>query len=85
MATCTSPSNDHRRLDYVETLDDESAETPCGLFERSRICFRSIGKAIDEVMSDNGTNSRSKKFGAQLARQAIARTFRRPNRPQTNG
>ena len=50
-----------------------------------RVWFRSIGIATDEVISDNGANFRSKKFAAQLARRAIAHTFCRPYRPQTNG
>ena len=73
------------RLACVEALDDETAETLCGFFERARIWFRSIGIAVDEVTSDNGANFRSRKFAAQLARHAIAHTFTRPYRPQTNG
>ncbi len=77
--------DDHSRLAYVEALDDETAETLCGFFERARCWFRSIGIAVDEVISDNGANFRSRKFAAQLARHAIAHTFTRPYRPQTNG
>ncbi len=77
--------DDHSRLAYVEALDDETADTLCGFFERARIWFRSVGVAIDEIITDNGANFRSKKFAAQLARQAIAHTFCRPYRPQTNG
>ena len=77
--------DDHSRLAYVEALDNETADTLCGFFERARIWFRSIGVAVDEVITDNGANFRSKKFAAHLARQAIAHTFTRPYRPQTNG
>ncbi len=77
--------DDHSRLAYVEALDDETADTLCGFFERARIWFRSVGVAVDEIITDNGANFRSKKFAAQLARQAIAHTFCRPYRPQTNG
>ena len=77
--------DDHSRLAYVEALDNETADTLCGFFERARIWFRSIGIAVDEVISDNGANFRSKAFADQLARRAIAHTFTRPYRPQTNG
>ncbi|WP_419846908.1 IS481 family transposase [Candidatus Poriferisocius sp.] len=77
--------DDHSRLAYVEALDDETADTLCGFFERARIWFRSIGVAVDEIITDNGANFRSKKFAAHLARQAIDHTFTRPYRPQTNG
>ncbi len=77
--------DDHSRLAYVEALDNETADTLCGFFERARIWFRSIGVAVDEVISDNGANFRSRKFAAQLASRAIAHTFTRPYRPQTNG
>ncbi len=77
--------DDHSRLAHVEALDNETAQTLRGFFERARCWFRSIGVAIDEVISDNGPNFRSKKFAAQLARNAIAHTFTRPYRPQTNG
>ena len=77
--------DDHSRLAYVEALDDETADTLCGFFERARIWFRSIGVAIDEVISDNGPNFRSKKFAAQLAARSIDHNFTRPYRPQTNG
>ena len=77
--------DDHSRLAYVEALDNETADTLVGFFERARIWFRSIGIAVDEVISDNGANFRSKKFADQLARQAIDHIFCRPYRPQTNG
>ena len=77
--------DDHSRLAYVEALDNETADTLVGFFDRARVWFRSIGVAVDEVITDNGPNFRSKKFAAQLARRAIAHTFCRPYRPQTNG
>ncbi|MCQ3811787.1 MAG: IS481 family transposase [Acidimicrobiia bacterium] len=77
--------DDHSRLAYVEALDNETADTLVGFFERARVWFRSIGVAVDEIITDNGPNFRSKKFAAQLAARAIAHTFTRPYRPQTNG
>ena len=77
--------DDHSRLAYVEALDNETAATLCEFFERARCWFRSIGVAVDEVISDNGANFRSRKFADHLARRAISHTFTRPYRPQTNG
>lgn len=77
--------DDHSRLACVEALDDETADTLCGFFERARVWFRSVGVAVDEVFSDNGANFRSKKFADLLASRAIAHTFTKPYRPQRNG
>lgn len=77
--------DDHSRLAYVEALDNETADTLVGFFERARVWFRSIGIAVDEIITDNGPNFRSKTFAAQLAARAIAHTFTKPYRPQTNG
>ena len=77
--------DDHSRLAYVEALDNETADTLVGFFDRARIWFRGIGVAIDEIITDNGPNFRSKKFADQLARRAIPHIFTRPYRPQTNG
>ena len=66
--------DDHSRLAYVEALDNETADALCGFFERARQWFRSIGIAVDEIITDNGPNPRSKKFAAQLAARAIAHT-----------
>ena len=77
--------DDHSRLAYVEALDNETADTLVGFFERARVWFRSIGVAVDEVITDNGANFRSTKFADQLAARAIAHTFTKPYRPQTNG
>ena len=77
--------DDHSRLAYVEALDNETADTLVGFFERARIWFRCIGVAIDEIITDNGPNFRSKKFADQLASHAIYHIFTRPYRPQTNG
>ena len=75
--------DDHSRLAYVEALDNETADTLVGFFDRARLWFRSI--AVDEIITDNGPNFRSKKFADQLASHAIYHIFTRPYRPQTNG
>ena len=77
--------DDHSRLAYVEALDDETADTLVGFFDRARLWFRGIGVAIAEIITDNGPNFRSKKFADQLARRAISHIFGRPYWPQTNG
>ena len=76
--------DDHSRLAYVEALDNETADTLVGFFERARVWFRSIGIAVDAIITDNGPNFRSKTFADQLAARSIAHTFAKPYRPQTN-
>ena len=41
--------------------------------------------AVDEVMSDNGSNFRSRVFAELLAERAIKHRRTRPYRPRTNG
>ena len=66
---------DHSRRAYVEALDDETADTLCGFFERARCWFRSIGVAVDEVISDDGANFRARRFASQFAARSVAYTF----------
>ena len=49
--------DDHSRLAYVEALDNETADTLVGFFDRARLWFQSIGVAVDEVITDNGPTS----------------------------
>ena len=41
---------------YVEALNNETAITLCEFFERARLWFRSVGVAVDEILTNNGAN-----------------------------
>ncbi len=83
LLTCSN-TTDHSRLAYVEALNNETAITLCEFFERARLWFRSVDVAVDEILTDNGANFKSKKFADQLAHQTITHTFTKPYQPQTN-
>ena len=75
----------HSRLAYSEAHANEQAVTMIAFWHRAREFFASYGIVIERVMTDNGSCYRSKEFKKQLITQAIAHTFIRPYRPQTNG
>ena len=77
--------DDHSRVAYVEAHDNEQAETLVEFWSRAQDWFWAKGMTVDEVMSDNGSNFRSRVFAEQLAQRAIKHRRTRPYRPQTNG
>jgi len=77
--------DDHSRVAYVEAHDDEKAETLAEFWERAQDWFWARGMPIDEVISDNGANLRSRLFAEILAERSIRHRRTRPYRPQTNG
>ncbi len=77
--------DDHSRVAYVEAHDDETAATLVGFWGRAQDWFWSKGMIIDEVMSDNGSNFRSRIFAQALATRAIRHIRTRPYQPQANG
>ena len=44
-------TNDHSRLAYVEALDNETADTVVGFFDRARLWFQSIGNVVQSHRS----------------------------------
>ncbi len=77
--------DDNSRVAYVEAHDNEQAETLVGFWRRAQDFYESNGMTIDEVLSDNGSNFRSRLFADALAERAIKHRRTRPYRPQTNG
>ena len=56
-----------------------------GFWQRAQDWFWARGLPVDEVISDNGGNFRSRVFAQALAQRRITHRFTRPRRPQTNG
>ena len=77
--------DDHSRVAYVEAHDNEQAVTLVGFWARAHAWFAQRGMHVNEVMSDNGSNFRSRIFAAQLADQQIRHLRTRPFQPQPNG
>ncbi len=83
LLTCSN-TTDHSRLAYIEALNNKTANTLCEFFEPARLWFRSVGVAVNEILTNNRANFKSKKFVEQLAHQTITHTFTKPYQPQTN-
>lgn len=77
--------DDHSRVAYVEAHDNEQGATLVGFWTRAQDWFWAKGMTVDEVMSDNGSNFRSRVFAELLAERGIKHHRTRPYRPQTNG
>jgi hypothetical protein len=75
----------YSRLAYSEIHDDEQGITAIGFWRRARVFFESYGITVERVLTDNGSCYRAAGFAQELACGAIAHTFTRPYRPQTNG
>jgi transposase InsO family protein len=78
--------DDHSRVAFVQTLDDEKAPT-CAQFVRDATAyFASKGVTIERVMTDNARNyTPSKVFKKALSDLGISHRRTRLYRPQTNG
>ena len=77
--------DDHSRVAYVEAHDDEQALTLVGFWRRALGWFKARGMTVDEVLSDNGSNFRSRRFADELATGGIKHRRTRPYQPQSNG
>jgi len=79
--------DDHSRFAYSEVLDDESAATCAGFFERAVSAFAAAGiDRIAEVMTDNHWSyTKSNALAAHLARLGAKHRLIRPHCPWQNG
>ena len=79
--------DDHSRFAYSEVLDDESAATCAGFFERAVAAFAAAGiDRIEEVMTDNHWSyTKSNALAAHLAALGAKHRLIRPHCPWQNG
>jgi len=78
--------DDATRLAYAEVLVDEKATTCVGFLERAAAFFRRYGiKAIERVMTDNGSAYVSGAFATAVAALGAVHKRTKPYTPQTNG
>ena len=77
--------DDHSRVAYAETHDDETAATAAGVLRRAVLWFAARGVLTERVLTDNGSCYRSTLFRAQCQDLDIVHKRTRPYRPQTNG
>jgi transposase InsO family protein len=77
--------DDATRLAYAEVLTDEQGGTAAGFLRRAVEWFRSMGIAVERVMSDNGACYRSTVHAIACRELGLKHQFTQPYRPRTNG
>ena len=77
--------DDHSRLAYVETLQDERAATTTAFLQRAVRWLRRQGIRPQRVMTDNGSGYRADDFARTCAELGLRHLRTRPYTPRTNG
>ncbi|MET0106013.1 MAG: IS481 family transposase, partial [Sedimenticola sp.] len=77
--------DDHSRVAYVEVLPDERRESAMAFLGRAVDEFARLGIRIRQLLTDNGSCYRSKRFRKHCQALGIKHRHTRPYRPQTNG
>jgi transposase InsO family protein len=77
--------DDATRVAYVEVLPDEKGETTVGFLRRAVAWYRSMGIRVRRILTDNGTNYRSKVFANSCVWLRLDHRRTRPYTPRTNG
>lgn len=76
--------DDHSRVAYAETHDDETAATAVAVLRRAVGWFADRGFVVERVLSDNGRCARSQAWREACADLRVSHKRTRPYRPQTN-
>jgi transposase InsO family protein len=66
-------------------LTDETAKSACAFLLAALRYYRRLGVRIEQVMSDNGSAYKSRRFAKLLRRLGIRHIRTRPYTPRTNG
>ncbi|MEX2182023.1 MAG: IS481 family transposase [Gemmatimonadaceae bacterium] len=77
--------DDASRVAYAEVLPDETGATTVGFLRRALAFFRARGVRVRRLLTDNGTNYRSRDFRRAVATHALVHKRTRPYTPRTNG
>ena len=77
--------DDNSRVVYQEVLDDEKGVTVTAFLERAVRWFESLGIAVEDVMTDNGSGYVSKVFRSAIEDLGVRHIRTRPYTPRTNG
>ena len=77
--------DDASRVAYVEVLSNECGPTTVAFLRRAMAWFKRQGVRIRRILSDNGTNYRSKVFARCCQWHKLRHLRTQPYRPCTNG
>jgi transposase InsO family protein len=80
-----SAIDDRSRLVYSEILDNETALTAAGFWERAASWYRAMGVTPQRVITDNGACYRSSLWHQACSATGTAVRKTQPWHPQTNG
>jgi transposase InsO family protein len=77
--------DDATRVAYVEVLPDEKGPTTVGFLRRAVAWYRSMAIKVRRVLTDNGTNYRSRVFANACVWLRLRHRRTKPYTPRTNG
>ena len=77
--------DDASRLAHVVVVPDERPAATVQALEQALAWFAARGIHVERVLTDNGSNYRSRAYAAELERHGLRHKRTRPYRPQTNG
>jgi transposase InsO family protein len=77
--------DDHSRVGFSQVLADETAKSACAFLLDALRYYRRLGVQIAQVMTDNGSAYRSRRFARLLRRLGLRHIRTRPYTPRTNG
>ena len=77
--------DDHSRVGFSQMLADETAKSACAFLLAALRYYRSLGVKVAQVMTDNGSAYKSRRFAKLLRRLGIRHIRTRPYTPRTNG
>jgi len=77
--------DDHSRVGFSQMLADETAKSACAFVLAALRYYRSLGVKVVQVMTDNGSAYKSRRFAKLLRRLGIRHIRTRPYTPRTNG
>ena len=77
--------DDHSRVGFSLMQPDETAKSACAFLSAALRYYKTLGVRIEQVMSDNGSAYKSRRFAKLLRRLGIRHIRTRPYTPRTNG
>ena len=77
--------DDHSRVGFSLVLADETAKSACAFLLDALRYYKRLGVRVEQVMTDNGSAYKSRRFARLLRRLRIKHIRTRPYTPRTNG
>ncbi len=77
--------DDNSRIAFTQILPDEKKESATAFLQAAVAYYKSLGIAIERVMTDNGSCYRSKHFAKTCRKLKIRHIRTKPYSPKTNG